>query len=81
MDLQSPNPIVQRILLILHTLISNKKQITFIWIPAHIGENLNATVDLAAKQATRLRKITCKLLPISNDINKYYEKYISKTWF
>ena len=81
MDHQSPNPIVQRILLILHTLFLNKKQITFIWIPAHIGENLSDTVDLAAKQATRLRKITRKLLPISKDINKYYQKYISNAWF
>jgi len=54
----SQNPLVQRTLLILHSLTAVDCEITFIWIPERINLSERDAVDLTAKQVTFLPRIT-----------------------
>lgn len=57
-DTHSTQPIVQRILLVMHALSISNIHITLLWTPSHIGLAGNDAVDVAAKAATKLPKIT-----------------------
>ena len=50
-NIHSDYPLVQRIHLLLHTLTNTLKEITFIWVPSHIGIKGNERIDQAAIQA------------------------------
>jgi len=54
----SANPLIQRIHLTLYSLHSIDSQITFTWIPGHIGFFEHDAVDKAAKQVTSSPKTT-----------------------
>ena len=54
------NPLMQRLLLKLHTL-SFTKSIVFCWIPSHIGIRGNEDADISAKQAQSLQESKIKL--------------------
>ncbi len=80
-DPYSQNPLTQRILIILQTLLTNQKTIVFLWIPSHIGEPLHDETDLAAKNATSHPKIANNLHPTHTDLKQYYYQIINKQWF
>jgi len=65
-DPYKSNPLIQRILLTLSTLYSINSNITFIWVPSHIGFSKHDKADSAAKQATTFPTITDEsLIPVS----------------
>lgn len=76
----STNPIVQRIYLTLLTIKSINSNVTFVWIPGHIGFRPHDAVDEAAKKATSSPKITDPTLTPPEDLKKYYSAIISKQW-
>lgn len=74
------NPLIQRIYLTLNTLNSINSQITFIWIPGHIGLPEHDIVDHAAKQATLFPRVTDNIrLPVSDHKN-HYRSLILQSW-
>ena len=74
------NPLVQRILLILHSLSSINCKITFMWIPGHINLPEHDAVDLAAKRATSLSRITDNSPLPASDFKNHFSLLISNNW-
>jgi len=62
-DIHSPNPIVQRILILFHSLSSSSSSCAFLWIPGHINLLDYDAVDFAAKQSLLFTKITDPFFP------------------
>ena len=76
----STNPFIQRIHSTLLSLHSIDSQITFIWVPGHIGFPEHDAVDKAAKPATSLPKMTdYTRLPIVDHKN-HYRSLILQQW-
>ena len=55
------NPLVQRIQLWLYSIAARNKQVSFCWLPGHIGIAGNETADAAAKKASTEHPIHCRL--------------------
>ena len=79
-DPYNPNPLIQRILITLSTLNSDKTIVTFMWIPGHIDFADHDEVDLAAKQATYFPSITDKSDLPAADYKNHYRSLIIKNW-
>ena len=71
------NPLIQNILLKLHTL-SLEKSIVFCWIPSHINITGNECADKAAKQSLLLQESSLKL-PYT-DFKSNIHSYIFSKW-
>jgi len=76
----SPNPIVQRILILLHSLSSSSSSCAFLWIPGHINPPDHDAVDFAAKQSLLFTKITEPSLSPAYDLKTYYSFFITSSW-
>ena len=72
-DPHSPNPIVQRILILLHSLSSFSSSCTFLWIPRHINHD---AIDFAAEQSLLFTKIIDPSLSPAYDFKNYYRSFI-----
>ena len=81
MDPYSIHPLIQRIHLTLQALHSINTQITFIWIPGHIGLPEHDAVDRAAQQATSFTNITDYSLLPATDYKNHYRSLILKQWY
>jgi len=79
-DPHSPNPIGQRILILLHSLPSSSSSCAFLWILGHINLPDHDAVDFAAKQSLLLAKITDPSLSPVYDLKTYYRSFISSLW-
>ena len=79
-DPYSPNPIVQRIHVLLHSLSSSLSSFTFLWIPGHIDLPQHDAVDLAAKQSLLFTTITHPFLSPAYDLKTYYRSFINTSW-
>jgi len=82
-DSHSFKPIVQRILILLHSLSSSSSSNAFIWIPRHINLHDYDAVDFATKQSLLFNKITNPSLPPAYDLKTYYRFFITSwhnTW-
>ena len=69
----SSNPIVQRILILLHSM-------AFLWIPGHINLLDHDAVDFAAKQSLLFTKITDPSFSPAYDLKTYYDSFITSSW-
>jgi len=76
-DPHSPNPIVQRILILLHSLSAPSSSCVFLWIPGHINLPDHDAVDFAAKQSLLFTKITDPSLAPAYDLKIYYLSFIT----
>jgi kelch-like protein 2/3 len=72
------HPIIHRILDKLHQLKTQTKEVTFCWIPSHIGIAGNSRADQAAKTALRLPKTEGEI-PYS-DLKPRITSYIRDEW-
>jgi len=79
-DPHSPNPIVQRILILLHSLPSSSSSCAFLWIPGHINLPDHDAVNFAAKQSLLFTKITDPPLSPAYDLKSYYCSFITSSW-
>ena len=82
-SLQNPSPsnsLVQRILLVLHSLNSINCEVSFIWIPGHINLKEHDAVDLAAKHATSLPRITDNSPIPASDFMNHFRQLILQKW-
>jgi len=76
----SSNPIVQRILILLHSLSSSSSSYAFLWIPGHINLSDHDAVDFAVNQSLLLTKITDLSLSPAYDLRTYYRSFITSSW-
>jgi len=77
-DPYSSHPLIQRILMLHHTIASNNISIIFLWSPGHIGLAKADIVDKAAKRATKLPKVNNSIRPPASDHkNELKKKYSS----
>ena len=79
-DSSSSNPLIQRILLIFHSLNIVDCQVTSVWIPGHINLPEHDAVDSAAKHATSLPKITDNSPLPYDDFKNHYRHLILCKW-
>ena len=79
-DPYSSKPLVQRIHLTLLTLNSINSEITFVWIPGHVGLAEHDAVDSAAKQALLFPQVTDKTPVTVADYKNYYRSLILQSW-
>ena len=79
-DLQSSNPIVQRIHVLINSLSSSSISISFLWIPGHIDLKEHDAVDLAAKQSLLFPTITDASPSPAYDLKSYYRSLIISSW-
>jgi len=75
-DPHSPNPIVQRILILLHSLSSSSSSCAFLWIPGHIDLPDHDEVDFAAEQSL----LFDPSLSPAYDFKTYYRFFITSSW-
>lgn len=80
-DPYNSNPLIQRIYLTLHSLISINTNITFIWIPGHIDLPEHDAVDLAAKQALSFPLITDHSQIPASDYKIHFRSLILQQWY
>ena len=80
-DPYSTNPLVQRIHLTLLTLNSINSNITFVWIPGHIGLPEHDAVDRAAKQALLFSQLTDNTPAPVSDYKNHYRSLILQSWY
>ena len=80
-DPHSPNPIVQRTLVLLHSLSASSSSCSFLWIPGHINLPEHDAVDLAAKQSLLFTKITDPSLSPVYDLKSHYRSLINSSWY
>jgi len=79
-DFHSPNPILQRILILLHSLSSSSPSCAFLRIPGHINFPDHDAVDFAAKQSLLFTKITDPSLLPAYDLKTYHRSFITSSW-
>lgn len=79
-DPYSSHPLVQRILLLHHSIASSNISIVFLWAPGHVGLAKGDIVDKAAKRATKLPKINCTLRPPASDFKNEIKSSIQSNW-
>jgi len=76
-DPHSPNPIVQPILILLH---SSSSSCVFLWISGHINFRDHDAVDFAAKQSLLFTKITDPSLSPAYDLKTNYRPFNTSSW-
>jgi len=74
------HPLVQRILLSLHTLTTCNISLIFIWVPAHIGIKENEAVDGAAKNVSKFPQISLNIRFPASDLTQLSKRLIFKNW-
>lgn len=80
-SLKSTNPLIQRIQLMILSLLASKSHITFTWISGHINFPQHDAVDAAARHATSLPKITDPIPSTSSNLKSFYRFKIQNLWF
>ena len=79
-DPHSPNPIVQRILILHYYLSSFSSSCAFFWISGHINLPDHDAVDFAAEQSLLFGKITDPSLFPTYEFKNYYLSFITSSW-
>jgi len=79
-ELSRWNPLVQRILLILHSFTAVNCEVTLIWTPGHINLPKHDAADLAAKRATSLPRITDNSPLPAADFKSHFHHFILRKW-
>ncbi len=77
---ESKNPLIQRILLMNHTLNNGANKTTFMWIPSHAGIQGNELVDQEAKKALNNSAISCKKLVTTQDAKMNNKRIVQQQW-
>jgi ribonuclease HI len=72
------HPLILEIIIFIHQLIVDGKQLTFMWLPSHAGLAGNVSADAAAKAALNLPE---SLIPVPYmDFYPLIHSYISSSW-
>ena len=72
------NPLILEIMMRVHGLLLDGHNITFMWLPSHVGLEGNVAVDAAAKAALALRPTT-SVIPYS-DFKPVINSYVAAKW-
>ena len=77
---ESKNPLVNRVLQTCQKMLSNKKFVTFCWIPSHRDITGNEDADRAAKEALSERQPANFKLPCTDIFFIKIQPFISSLW-